>query len=109
MWPLGGDDALDFERWLSQVQDQPVLTDATAASARPRRPPCPAAPRRCQGVRRSGGFRPSRRLNRYPRRKRGNSIIGTMPPSIPSVMLAMPVKADAAADHGVGKQSHGGR
>jgi hypothetical protein len=29
VWPLGGNDALDFERWLGEVQDQPVL----AASA----------------------------------------------------------------------------
>ena len=26
IWPLGGNDALDFERWLGEVQDQPVLT-----------------------------------------------------------------------------------
>jgi hypothetical protein len=26
VWPLGGDDALDFERWLGEVQDEAVLT-----------------------------------------------------------------------------------
>jgi hypothetical protein len=26
VWPLGGNDALDFERWLGEAQDQPVLT-----------------------------------------------------------------------------------
>ena len=26
VWLLGGNDALDFERWLGQAQDQPVLT-----------------------------------------------------------------------------------
>jgi hypothetical protein len=32
---------------------------------------------------------------------------GRWPPSIPSAMSAMPMKADAAADDGVGKQSRG--